>query len=213
MTYGPFKLLLSNHMHLKLSLKDLFLISNAYWFFYKLLWNKWLTSLCISHNTFSFWKKEKRQMYFFQLLLVLQHNHTLFYDHELYFTVNWFSLISVEKPWTDWHKWCALCVLMYFLHQWHRTASAPARSTLCTQPAVLTLLLLNTSFLANSVEPDQLASSEANWSGSVLFVIKYVNFFQKPSSSNLIGWNGHGILIYSAWEGLKHIRTYYRQVW
>ena len=27
---------------------------------------------------------------------------------------------------------------------------------------------------ANSVDPDQLAS-EANWSGSVLFVIKYVN--------------------------------------
>ena len=29
--------------------------------------------------------------------------------------------------------------------------------------------------LANSVDPDQLASSEANWSGSALFVIKYVN--------------------------------------
>ena len=41
--------------------------------------------------------------------------------------------------------------------------------------------------LANSVDPDQLASEEANWSGSALFVIKYVNFYQKPSS-NLIGW-------------------------
>ena len=30
--------------------------------------------------------------------------------------------------------------------------------------------------------------SEANWSGSALFVIKYVNFYQKPGSSNLIGW-------------------------
>ena len=29
---------------------------------------------------------------------------------------------------------------------------------------------------ANSVEPDQLASEEANWSGSALFAIKYVNF-------------------------------------
>ena len=29
---------------------------------------------------------------------------------------------------------------------------------------------------------------EANWSGSALFVIKYVNFYQKPESSNLIGW-------------------------
>ena len=28
---------------------------------------------------------------------------------------------------------------------------------------------------ANRVDPDQLASSEANWSGSALFAIKYVN--------------------------------------
>ena len=42
--------------------------------------------------------------------------------------------------------------------------------------------------LANSVDPDQLASEEANWSGSALFVIKYVNFYQKPESSSLIGW-------------------------
>ena len=55
---------------------------------------------------------------------------------------------------------------------------------------ILTLLLLNTtcSVLANSVDPDQLASEEANWSGSALFVIKYVNFYQKPGSINLIGW-------------------------
>ena len=53
----------------------------------------------------------------------------------------------------------------------------------------LTLLLLNTTcpVLANSVELDHLASEEANWSGSALFVIKYVNFCQKPRSSNLIG--------------------------
>ena len=42
--------------------------------------------------------------------------------------------------------------------------------------------------LANSVDPDQLASEEANWSGSALFVIKYVNFYQKLGLSNLIGW-------------------------
>ena len=55
---------------------------------------------------------------------------------------------------------------------------------------VLTLLLHNMScpILANSVNPDQLASEEANWSGSALFVIKYVNFYQKPGSSYLIGW-------------------------
>ena len=54
----------------------------------------------------------------------------------------------------------------------------------------LTLTLLKTTcpVLANSVDPDQLASEEANWSGSALFVIKYVNFYQKPGSSNLIGW-------------------------
>ena len=53
-----------------------------------------------------------------------------------------------------------------------------------------TPLLLNTTcpILANSVDPDHLASGEANWSGSVLFVIKYVNFYQKLGSSNLIGW-------------------------
>ena len=54
----------------------------------------------------------------------------------------------------------------------------------------LTLLLLNTTcpVLANSVDPDQLASEESNWSESALFVIKYVNFYQKSGSSNLIGW-------------------------
>ena len=31
---------------------------------------------------------------------------------------------------------------------------------------------------ANIVDPDQLASEEANWSGSALFIIKYVNLYQ-----------------------------------
>ena len=54
---------------------------------------------------------------------------------------------------------------------------------------VLTLLLLNTTcpVLTNSVDPDQLASEEAKWSGSALFVIKYVNFYQKTVSSYLTG--------------------------
>ena len=54
----------------------------------------------------------------------------------------------------------------------------------------LTLLLLNMTcpVLANSVDPDQLASEEVNLSESALFVIKYVNFYQKLGSSNLIGW-------------------------
>ena len=31
-------------------------------------------------------------------------------------------------------------------------------------------------------------SEEANWYGSALFAIKYVNMYQQPGSSNLIGW-------------------------
>ena len=42
--------------------------------------------------------------------------------------------------------------------------------------------------VANSVDPDQLASEEAIWSGSALFAIKYANLYQQSGSSNLIGW-------------------------
>ena len=42
--------------------------------------------------------------------------------------------------------------------------------------------------LQNSVDPDQLASEEANWSGSALFAIQYLNLYQQPGSSKLIGW-------------------------
>ena len=59
---------------------------------------------------------------------------------------------------------------------------------------LLCILLINPSLaehdvsvLANCVDPDQLAPEEANWSESALFAIKYVNFYQKPESSNLIG--------------------------
>ena len=41
---------------------------------------------------------------------------------------------------------------------------------------------------ANSVDLDQLASEEANWSGSALFAIKNVYLYQQSGSSNLIGW-------------------------
>ena len=41
-------------------------------------------------------------------------------------------------------------------------------------------------YVANSVDPDQLASSEANWSGSALFVIKYVNFYKKKNPDQVI---------------------------
>ena len=41
---------------------------------------------------------------------------------------------------------------------------------------------------ANSVDPDQLAYEEANWSGSALFAIQFVNLYKQSWSSNLIGW-------------------------
>ena len=53
----------------------------------------------------------------------------------------------------------------------------------------LTLVLLNPDIpCLYSVDPDQLASEENNWSGSALFAIKYVNLYQQYGSSNLIGW-------------------------
>ena len=45
-----------------------------------------------------------------------------------------------------------------------------------------------TMSFANSVDPDQLASDEANWSGYALFVVKYVNLYQESGSSNRISW-------------------------
>ena len=38
------------------------------------------------------------------------------------------------------------------------------------------------------VDPDQLASEEASWSGSALFVIQYVNLYRQSGSNSLIGW-------------------------
>ena len=34
----------------------------------------------------------------------------------------------------------------------------------------------------------QIGCSEANWSGSVLFAIKYVSSYQQSGACNLIGW-------------------------
>ena len=41
---------------------------------------------------------------------------------------------------------------------------------------------------ANSADRDHLASEGANWSGSALFAIHYLNLYQHPGSSSLIGW-------------------------
>ena len=55
---------------------------------------------------------------------------------------------------------------------------------------LFTHVLLNPDipWLANSEDPDQLASEEANWAGSALFAIKYVNLYQQPWSSNPTAW-------------------------
>ena len=42
--------------------------------------------------------------------------------------------------------------------------------------------------LLNPAIPWLIPSEEANWSGSVLFGIKYMNLYQQPGSSNMIGW-------------------------
>ena len=36
---------------------------------------------------------------------------------------------------------------------------------------------------------EKISNEEANWSGSALLVIKYVNLYQQPGSRNLIGQN------------------------
>ena len=41
--------------------------------------------------------------------------------------------------------------------------------------------------MTNSVDPGQLAFEEANWSKSALLAIKYLNLYQQPGLSNLIG--------------------------
>ena len=58
-----------------------------------------------------------------------------------------------------------------------------------TDMSALTLILLfTTPTFANSVDPDQMASSEAIWSGSTLFVIQFVNLNKNMLWCNLIGW-------------------------
>ena len=63
----------------------------------------------------------------------------------------------------------------------------------------------NRSFLTlafeNSVDPDQMASEEAIWSGSTLFFIQFMNLYEQTTLSYLIGWlseKGVADLIYSA---------------
>ena len=64
----------------------------------------------------------------------------------------------------------------------------------CNRGSALTLVLLNplgSAFIITLVLLNPLgsafANSEANWSGSALFAIKYRNLYQLSGSSNLIG--------------------------
>ena len=53
----------------------------------------------------------------------------------------------------------------------------------------------------NSVDPDQMASEEAIWSGATLLFIEFVNIYEQTTLSYLIGWQselGVANLIYSA---------------
>ena len=55
---------------------------------------------------------------------------------------------------------------------------------------ILTPVLLNSYMpcLCKQYLWRQGISEEANWSGSTLFFIKYLNLYHPPRSNNLIGW-------------------------
>ena len=76
----------------------------------------------------------------------------------------------------------------------------------------LTLVLLNPDIpsLCKQCRSRKMTSVEAIWSGFTQFDIKYQILYQQPGSSKLIGWElgGRGILIYSAWQGLRNTKYF-----
>ena len=58
----------------------------------------------------------------------------------------------------------------------------------CEHNLTLIQLFTTTPTFANSVDPDQMASEEAIWSGSTLLVIQFVNLNENIIWCNLIGW-------------------------
>ena len=69
--------------------------------------------------------------------------------------------------------------------------------------------ILNSSNKTNQLK-DVNCENEANWSGCALFVSKYryVNFYQHPGSSNLIGWKLEvGVASYFIQHGKGNILT------
>ena len=102
------------------------------------------------------------------------------------FTTSLFSIIPsltvLSLPETREQKYQTTCVMLSWHFWWY-----------CIDPTywdTLTLILLftTTPTFANSVDPDQMASEEAIWSGSTLFVIQLVILNENNLWRNLIGW-------------------------
>ena len=65
------------------------------------------------------------------------------------------------------------------------------------------------SSFANSVDPDQLASEEANWSGSALFAIQYVSLYQQLGQVIWLAEKlemGMASELSSAWQVFRYTR-------
>ena len=77
--------------------------------------------------------------------------------------------------------WINAAISAVFYYDWHYVVTYHWRSQngiiFTHMENLLTLVCWTRIYpaFANSVDPDQLASEEANWSGSALFAIKYVN--------------------------------------
>ena len=62
--------------------------------------------------------------------------------------------------------------------------------------------------MANSADPDQLASEEANWSGSTLFVkAGYIQVQQDNGKASCYSCFGSIVLKYSSWTEYTWIRS------
>ena len=98
------------------------------------------------------------------------------------------SLVTFHKTWPPWHAFSKMipvqvfrddsfiCLYRYEPPQTLRVYVGYHPASPTFNPSCWTGIY--TTF-ANSVDPDQLASSEANWSGSTLFVIKNLNLYEQ----------------------------------
>ena len=91
----------------------------------------------------------------------------------------------------SYHKWYT--VLPIADEKWHQivhtcTATKKPDNVIKHQPLTFILLFTATPTFANSEDPDQMASEEAIWSGSTLFVIHFVNLNENIIWYNMIDW-------------------------